>query len=193
MRNKRPDAATRRSQLLDAADAVFSAHSVHAPLELIVEKAGVGRATLYRQFPDREAILLALMERMVERLHEKARSVQDHDDAFFVLLQYLANRIVESPVLSDYWRTVGLRDPRFMPARQRAWEAFAPALTRAKAAGLLREDVQPSDLSLLSGMLGAALRGADAAQRRQYAQRALDLLTLGLRPRLPADEDGAQP
>ncbi|MEG2632881.1 MAG: helix-turn-helix domain-containing protein, partial [Comamonas sp.] len=54
---KRPDAALRRAQLLDAADAVFTVHGVNAPLELVVEHAGVGRATLYRQFPDRDAIL----------------------------------------------------------------------------------------------------------------------------------------
>ena len=45
---KRPDAATRRAQLLDAADTVFTQHGVNAPLELVVEQAGVGRATLYR-------------------------------------------------------------------------------------------------------------------------------------------------
>ncbi len=43
---KRPDAATRRAQLLDAADTVFTQHGVNAPLELVVEQAGVARATL---------------------------------------------------------------------------------------------------------------------------------------------------
>ncbi|MEZ5608284.1 MAG: helix-turn-helix domain-containing protein [Burkholderiaceae bacterium] len=55
------DPATRRAQLLDAADACSPIHGVNAPLELVVQHAGVGRATLYRQFPDRHAILLALL------------------------------------------------------------------------------------------------------------------------------------
>ncbi|NEL42881.1 MAG: helix-turn-helix transcriptional regulator, partial [Xanthomonas perforans] len=56
MTTSRPDAALRRRQILDAADEVFSEHGVNAPLELVVERAGLGRATLYRNFPDRLAL-----------------------------------------------------------------------------------------------------------------------------------------
>ena len=48
MSTTRPPSAERRAQLLDAADAVFAEHGVTAPLDLIVERAQVGRATLYR-------------------------------------------------------------------------------------------------------------------------------------------------
>lgn len=180
--SKRPDSETRRAQLLDAADAVFTAHGVNAPLELVVEHAGVGRATLYRQFPDRHAILIALMERSVQRLHAQAQTLQDAPDAFFTLLEYLAQRIVRSPALSDYWRITSLNDPRFLPARQLVLEAFAPALERAKTHGLVRTDVQVRDISLLSSMLGAALRGDNAPERQRLAQQALELLRRGLRP-----------
>lgn len=179
---KRPDAETRRAQLLDAADAVFTAHGVNAPLELIVEHAGVGRATLYRQFPDRHAILLALMERSVERLQAKAQSLSEHPNAFFQLLTYLAERIVHSPAMSDYWRSTGLNDPRFAPMRQRVVHTFAPALERAQAHGLVRSDVQARDIPLLSGMLGAALRGSTDAERLRLARQALTLIHRGLQP-----------
>ena len=56
MNSPRPSSAERRAQLLDAADAVFAEHGVTAALDLVVERAQVGRATLYRQFPDRRAI-----------------------------------------------------------------------------------------------------------------------------------------
>ena len=179
---KRPDAATRRAQLLDAADAVFTAHGVNAPLELIVEQAGVGRATLYRQFPDRQAILLALMERSVDRLHAKAQSLRDQPDGFFQLLSYLAERIVHSPAMSDYWRTTDLNDPRFAPMRQRVVQTFAPALSLAQAHHLVRNDVQARDIPLLSGMLGAALRGSNDAERLRLARQALALIRRGLQP-----------
>ena len=182
--SRRPNAATRRIQLLDAADAVFSTHGVHAPLELVVERAGVGRATLYRQFPDRHALLFALMERSIDRLQEQACSVHGHPEGFFALLGYLADRVVHSPALADYWRSSAhQQDLRFTPLRVRAWEAFAPALAQAKAAGLVHADVQQADLPLLSGMLGAALRGATTAERERLAQRALELIITGLRPR----------
>ena len=184
---KRPDAETRRAQLLDAADAVFTAHGVNAPLELVVEHAGVGRATLYRQFSDRHAILQALLERSSERLYAKAQSLSAQPDAFFVLLEHLAERIVRSPALSDYWRTTGLNDPRFTQARQRVIESFAPALLQAQAHGLVRAEVQPQDIALFSGMLGAALRGNTDADRRRLANQALGLLRRGLRPDLIHD------
>ncbi|MBO9677884.1 TetR/AcrR family transcriptional regulator [Paenacidovorax monticola] len=186
MSPKRPDAATRRAQLLDAADAVFRVHGVGAPLDLIVEQAGVGRATLYRQFADRHAILQALMERSVERLQQQVERLSARDDAFLLLLQYLADRIVDSPALSDYWRTASARDPRFLPLRRQVWRAFAPSLARAQACGLVRDDLQPGDISLLSGMLGAALRGETDAERRRLVQRALDIIHRGLRPATPA-------
>lgn len=187
MTTKRPDAATRRAQLLDAADIVFRSHGVNAPLELIVAEAGVGRATLYRQFPDRHAILLAMMERSAERLHAKARSLSERDDAFYLLLQHLADRIVASPALSDYWRTQGLRDPRFQSVRQAVWDTFTPAMERAQRVGLLRSDLQRGDMALLSSMLGAALRGETEAERRRLARRALDIIGQGLRPVASAD------
>lgn len=181
--SKRPDAATRRSQLLDAADAVFTSHGVTAPLELVVERAGVGRATLYRQFPDRHAILLALLERSGQRMQDKAASLQDRPDAFFILLEYLGERIVGSPAMSDYWRTTtSLNDPRFSRTRQQVWGAFAPALARAQASGLVRTDVQERDLSLITGMLGAALRGNSDAERRRLVKKALQIVRRGLAP-----------
>ncbi|RBF86955.1 TetR/AcrR family transcriptional regulator, partial [Xanthomonas oryzae pv. oryzae] len=68
MTTSRPDAALRRRQILDAADEVFSEHGVNAPLELVVERAGLGRATLYRNFPDRLALMTALMARGLDGL-----------------------------------------------------------------------------------------------------------------------------
>lgn len=179
---KRPDAETRRAQLLDAADAVFTTHGVNAPLELVVEHAGVGRATLYRQYPDRHAILLALMERSVERLQAKATSLSDAPEAFFTLLEYLAQRIVRSPAISDYWRTTSMHDARFQPARLQVRKIFAPALQRAQAHGLVRKDIQTSDITLLSGMLGAALRGDTEAERLRLARQALQIIRRGLSP-----------
>ncbi|RZJ87836.1 MAG: TetR/AcrR family transcriptional regulator, partial [Brevundimonas sp.] len=57
----RKDAAVRRSAILDAARAVFAENGIDAPLDLIAERAGVGRATLYRNFPGRTEIALAVL------------------------------------------------------------------------------------------------------------------------------------
>ncbi len=180
MSSIRSDAAARRALLLDAADAVFREHGITAPLELIVERAGVGRATLYRNFPDRTALMEALLQRTIQQIQVHLQELGDRDDAVFELIEGMAQRIVHSPALADYWRAVDRDNPAIHKARQYALQLMEPALHRAKAAGLCRDDLQLADLSLISGMLGAALRGRTADDRAALARRAIELLRPGL-------------
>lgn len=180
MTSIRSDAAARRAQLLDAADAVFGEHGITAPLDLVVERAGVGRATLYRNFPDRAALIEALLLRTIEKIAAHAAELGERDDALFELIGGMAKRIVHSPALADHWRAVDPNEPAIRAARQRALKLMEPALLRAKAAGLCRADLELADLSLVSSMLGAALRGRTRADRARLAARALQLLRPGL-------------
>lgn len=180
MISTRSDAAARRALLLDAADAVFGEHGITAPLDLVVERAGVGRATLYRNFPDRASLVGAMLERTVKRLEDHLVELGDRDDAFFEVIEGMAARIVESPALADYWRAVDQDSPTISAARQHILQLMEPALVRAKTAGLCRQDMQLADVSLISSMLGAALRGRTRADRAVLARRALQLLRPGL-------------
>lgn len=182
MKSARSDAAARRERLLDSADIVFSQHGITAPLDLIVQHAGLGRATLYRNFPDRTALVNGLLQRAVERTTQRADALRDRDDALFLLLQHVADYIAEHPALVDYWRT-GVREGSAVEAaRERLAEVYSPALARAIAAGLCRSDITAADVSLAVGMLGACLRGETGAQRRELARRALQILMTGLTP-----------
>ncbi len=75
MSQRRADAMHNRDKLLEAADAVFLELGVNAPLDAIAERAGVGRATLFRNFADRPALLLGLFERSVDSLEREALRV----------------------------------------------------------------------------------------------------------------------
>jgi AcrR family transcriptional regulator len=176
----RSDAAARRDLILDAADAVFSESGVTASLDLVVERAGVGRATLYRNFPSRGALMQALLARYLSSLEEVAKVNRDRDDALFLLFERMAVNIAESVSLVDFWRTVERDNPIVGAARKRVIQVFKAPLERAIAAGLCRPDLGPSDILLVSGMLGASLRGKSAADRRSLARRALELLRAGL-------------
>ncbi|WP_296251818.1 TetR/AcrR family transcriptional regulator [uncultured Stenotrophomonas sp.] len=180
MASIRSDAAVRRALLLDAADAVFGEHGITAPLDLVVAHAGVGRATLYRNFPDRTALIEALLQRTVEKIEAHLQELGERDDALFELIIGMARRIVHSPALADYWRAVDPDEPTIKAARERILGLSEPALLRAKAAGLCRLDLQLSDISLISGMLGAALRGRTVEDRATLARRAIELLRPGL-------------
>lgn len=188
MPTQRADAAARRALILDAADAVFGQHGVTAPLDLVVDRAQVGRATLYRNFPDRTALVEALLQRTVARIRRQVESLGERDDALFEVFEGMAARIVQSPALSDYWRAVDPDNPAIKAARQTIWDLLKAPMQRAIDAGLCRPDLQVSDVSLISGMLGAALRGKTRDERARLAARALQLLRGGLRG--AANEEG---
>lgn len=174
MTTLRSDAALRRDQILDAADAVFAERGITAPLDLVVTAAGVGRATLYRNFPDRPALVEALFDRAVATLEAQAR-----DADLFTLVELAALRLVESPALADYWRAVEPGHPAAKAARERLARCFRAPLAAAVQAGACRSDLRAADLVLVCGMLGAALRGGTPARRRSLVRRALGLLQHG--------------
>lgn len=186
MKTLRVDAAARREQILEAAYQVFAEQGVTVPLDVVVERAGVGRATLYRNFPDRTALIRALLERSVGALEQLAQRNADRDDALFILFARMARNIVRSAPLSDYWRAMDHDDPFVLTLRHRVQQIFKAPLTRACAAGLCRSDLQLADISLISGMLGAALRGRSANERQALARRALQLLRDGITAAPPA-------
>jgi AcrR family transcriptional regulator len=66
----RADAHRNREQIFAAAREAFPEQDVHAPLEEIACRAGVGIATLYRRFPDRRALVRQVVD-LGERRHEK--------------------------------------------------------------------------------------------------------------------------
>lgn len=190
MSKLRKDAEENRTEILEAADFVFAAHGVTAPLDLICQKAGVGRATLYRHFPDRHRLIIALLERTIEETAGQAEELGDGDDAFFVLLRFHAERIHARSSLVDYWRVLDRNAPEVQRIRERFHRIFSPLIVRAVEAGACRPDVQVEDVTLLVSMLGSALRGRTAEEQGRLSLRAFELVIEGLRPRTTAPSLG---
>ena len=175
MTQLRSDAALRRDQILDAANAVFSERGITAPLDLVVTRAGVGRATLYRNFPDRAALVEALFERAMAELEAGAPG-QD----LFALVEQVGLHIVAAPAIADYWRALEPGHPGAKAARERLARLFRAPLAQATARKTCRPDLRAADLVLVCGMLGAALRGGTPASRRTLVRRALELVAGGV-------------
>ena len=178
---KRSDAQMHRALLLDAADKVFSEHGVHAALELVTAQAGVSRATLYRNFPDRDALMGALLERSFEKLEAQAEQLQGRSDALFGVLERMAHLVAESAPVSDHWRTADRDSPVLADAQRRLTRLVKPLLQQAIASGACRADLTTKDVTLVSSMIGSGLRGRTRAERRSLSRRALNLLLDGLR------------
>jgi AcrR family transcriptional regulator len=182
MTNLRSDVAQRRRQLLDAADEVFNQHGVHAPLELVIERAGLGRATLYRNFADRAALMEALLDRNLRALQSRARDLAAHPSAFFELLRDAAEHMAASAALVDYWRAMERTHPVVVQAQARTLAIFAPLLRDAVADGSCRADVEEADLALMLNMLSGCQCGETEAERRALSLRAFGLLRDALSP-----------
>lgn len=178
----RKDAALNRAAVLEAGRAVFADQGLDAPLDLIAERAGVGRGTLYRHFSDRTELALAVLEADVADLGRRTAEQGDDPQAFFWFLDRLAEDMVRNAGLAGVVRNVRSPDA-LTPLRQSLMEAGAAPLKRAQAAGLVREDLQPMDIRLLATLLGAGFQGADEAERQVVSQRTRAILLDGLRPR----------
>jgi AcrR family transcriptional regulator len=177
--------------VLRAAGEVFAERGLDATLADIAERAGVGVGTIYRRFPDKEALIAALLETKLSSLREvidEAAQKETGWDAFVSLLEELvrlvsADRALQEIMLSDY-------------GAERAVHAVAilrpyasEIVDRAKREGALRADFKTNDLPPLLSMLISVTDyigpGRPEAWRR-YLQLLLDGLGPGPRPpRLP--------
>lgn len=115
-------AAQRIEALLDAAAAVVVEHGIeHLTTALVAERAGASIGTVYRYFPDRIAVLVALAGRNLERLRarfERTLSDPDHatwEDAVTALLRDFIGAYREIPsfrsVRTGDWLDVGSERP----------------------------------------------------------------------------------
>jgi len=175
----RKDAADRRQALLRAAREVFHEEGIDAPLDRITDRAGVGRATLYRNFPGRTELALAVLMDDVAGLGERF-ATPTSPDAFFDFIRALSAQLLENTALGGVARaspSPGI----FQPLRLAVIEAATPALKLSQAAGTVRADLASADLRILTAMLGSGLHNAEAHERNVIASRTLELVLDAIR------------
>jgi AcrR family transcriptional regulator len=181
---QRKDAQRNREAILKAARELF-AESAEVPMYEIARRAGVGQATLYRHFPDRRAVDVALFREQLERLERLADEHAGDPDAFFVLLRGVVDAQARFHGLVDCLREhSGETPPEMELFKQRLVVPIKAALRDAKAAGTLRRDVTLDDVFLVVAMVKGALgRTDDPSERAGAAARALALTLDGLTTR----------
>lgn len=182
---RRRDAEENRARIVAAAREVFAAAGFDAPLDAIARHAGVGRATLYRNFPDRFALGAAIFEHNLATLEALAREHRGRPDAFMTLLSAIVEQQIEGHALVPALLT-GPSVPLLQAMARRVMRLLAAPLRRARAAGAVRRDFTTADVLAALAMISAVVAGdASVRSRRRRASRALDLLVHGLVPREP--------
>lgn len=179
----RKDAERNRLRILESAAELFAERGLHASLDDIAHHAGVGVGTVYRRFPDKEALIDALFEQRIEEIVAIARDARGHDDPWEGLVHFFeqtmrlqsADRGLKEILLStDRGRE------RVCVARDQIGPIVADLLAEAQAAGAVRPDIERVDVQVINMMLGSV---ADAARTIEPAlwRRYLTIVLDGLR------------
>ncbi len=185
----RADASRNRERIIAAAREVFVEHGADAPLDEIARRAGVGNATLYRNFPDRvslvRAVVLQVKTRIVARAEAALAEESDPFEAFSGFVHAAADEKLGAlcPMISGRFDPF---DPELVEARTRLESTVAELLDRARRSGGLRADVDTGDVFIAISQLTRPLPGSHCLHFTDFVHRHLQLFLDGMRAPAPS-------
>ncbi|MEU6773199.1 TetR/AcrR family transcriptional regulator [Streptomyces sp. NPDC046759] len=180
-RNKRADAQRNQQTLLAAATEVFVASGVDAPIREIAARAGVGMGTIYRHFPTRSDLVVAVYRHQVEACAEAGPSLLASTDSPFAALRQWIDLFVDFLVTKHGLANALQSDNSGFAALHtyfidRLEPVCAQLLDAAVEAGETRPGTQPYELMRGIGNLCIGRDGDD----RYDPRRLIELLLRGL-------------
>ena len=180
----RADARRNYEQLLAAARELVAERGPQVPLEDVARQAGVGIGTLYRRFPDRDALLRAVVLDALQQTREAAEEAGASEDPFDALATYL-RRALELRVAAVMPQVLDLIDPddvEVAEARDASVKAITALVDTAHESGDLPPDVTFLDVGMMLVRIARPLPGPMPADLKDdLARRHLDLFIRGLR------------
>ena len=199
----RADAERNRRRILAAAAEVFADRGLDVSLDDIAAAAGVGVGTVYRRFPDKEALIDALFEDRIAEVEQAALDALAIEDPWTAFETWM-RRVCRLQAEDRGFKEALLGNDRGRERLGRARERIAPiatrVLTRAQQAGVVRRDLGPLDIPLMHFAVGfVAEKTRDVAP--DYWERLLTILLDGVAarrdstlpmPSEPLDADGFQ-
>jgi AcrR family transcriptional regulator len=177
-RGLRADAERNRRRLLDAAQELFRERGLDVGVAEIAQRAGVGRGTLFRNFPTKQDLIAAIVIERMKEATEYGRTLLDAPDAGEALFGYLEDIAGRQQLDRGLFEAVAdtfLANQEIRAAHAEIVGGLEELLTRAKDAGAVRSDVGAMDvLMLLKGVCEAA--SAFASSEPGQVTRQLDLV-----------------
>ena len=179
-RPMRADARQNRERLLRAASQAFGEVGPEVCLEDIARRAGVGVGTLYRHFPNRQALLEAVYRDQIDAMLAESAALLDHPspgealDAWMrMILDYmLMQRGLKETLLSEGESSV------VALCKQQLRAAGDAVIVRAQQAGVVRSDVRSTDLlRLIHGIVRVT---EQTPEGRAQAQRMIEIMMAGV-------------
>ncbi|HEY1920134.1 MAG TPA: TetR/AcrR family transcriptional regulator [Streptosporangiaceae bacterium] len=180
----RKDAELNRQRILRAAAQVFTTRGLQASLDDVARQAGVGVGTVYRRFPDKEALVEALFEERIAELVGLAEEALTVPDSWEGLVQFLRRAgtalagdrgLRQILMFADYGRN------RVERGKAQMQPVITRLVQRAQQDGKLRADLMPTDFPFIEFMLTAAAEYA-APVKPDVWLRYLTLIIDGMQP-----------
>jgi AcrR family transcriptional regulator len=188
---RRADAERNRDKILAAARTAFADPEAEVSMAEISRRAGVGMATLYRNFPGRQELLEALYTDEVDALLEAAVTIHGETPGATLLAwlhRFFAFTTSKRHIAAELLKQTDRSNPLFKNNRARVMAAGRPLLAAAQAAGEVRDDLTLEQI--LDMIVAIGTIHGDTGYTEPILQAALD----GLRPSVdakPAQDEAA--
>ncbi|MFD3332415.1 TetR/AcrR family transcriptional regulator [Streptomyces sp. NPDC058700] len=180
----RADALRNRERIVTAAREMFVEFGPQVPYDEVARRAGVGNATLYRNFPERTDLVHEVVLSIMGRVTGIAvRAAEEEADTFAALRRFTHAAADERigalcPMLDGAFDS---EHPELTVERERLEEAVQALVDRAQRSGRLRSDVGVGDLMVAVSQLTRPLPGtACGTTFDQFVHRHLQLFLDGL-------------
>lgn len=143
--------------MLDAAAALFAERGLEVGVAEIAQRAGVGNATVFRRFPSKQDLIVAVVDARIHEMREQLEAALAQDDPWrgvVMAMEALARTQARDRGLFEAIGGSVSGDEHLHARHAELMLQLEAVADRAKAAGVLREDVVATDLPLLAA--GAA-------------------------------------
>jgi|ERR1700722_1842838 len=180
-RRMRADAQRKMNSLLQAAMEVFAKSGVDAPVREIAERAGVGLGTVYRHFPQRSDLIVAVFQSRVDACADAASALAIKYEPGEALARWTQRFVDFIATKRGLAAALHSGDPAYsaLPGyfNKRLLPALKTLLDTAVAAGVVRPGIEAEDLLRAIATLSHGPHGVEPV----YARRMVALLVDGLR------------
>ena len=181
-RKPRADAQRNRERILEVAKREFTRSGAETSLDDIAKQAGVGPGTLYRHFPTREVLLVAVYRSEMEKLAAAGTKFAQSMaplEALRAWLLLFVDAIEAKHLIAPALNTL-VGDPKkvFESSYAKIHQALRALVNRAIKSGDIRKDLDPMDL--LRALVGVS-NVAAAPDWQSSAKRLVDILIAGSR------------
>jgi AcrR family transcriptional regulator len=185
----RADARRNRDQILAAAKSIFAASGAEVPMEEIARAAGVGVGTLYRRFPDRDALVRAVAMDNFERVLIDARRIAAEETSPWNGLERLLRQsvelqlVVQLAMVSHRALVILKGDPEVRRLRDEILVVLDDFVRGAQAEGKLRADVGAGDVAILFATMLRHMHAKSDEVAAMAASRCVGIMIDGLSAR----------